>query len=163
MADNIALIVFSLFSTSNQKEWKKRKQEGLKQFLNKDFIVTWKGFATWDSGEGTVDCYYQAKIILKPTESIKKHEKLSLMLKKNSFLTKKEIHDYFDESLTKCLDDDFEDYCTYDDSQPYVEDYSENLSDEVEEWCQENGFKLISVEGDGYSDDYEPKYRRSWY
>ncbi len=164
MADNIALIVVSLFSTLNQKEWKKRKQEGLKQFLDEDFIITWKGFATWDPGEVTVDCHYEAKIILKPTDAIKKHEKLSLMLKKNSFLTKKEIHDYFENSLTKCLDDDFDDYCTCEEYyEPYVEDYSSNLSDEVEKWCKENGFKLMSIDGDGYSDDYEPKHRRGWY
>lgn len=37
---------------------------------------------------------------------------------------------------------------------PDVEDF--DLDDCVEEWCKMNGFKLISCDGSGYDDGYEP-------
>lgn len=41
-----------------------------------------------------------------------------------------------------------------------VEDFE--LTYDVEHWCKENGFEVISYEGDGSDGGYEPKFRRSW-
>lgn len=41
-----------------------------------------------------------------------------------------------------------------------VEDFE--LTYDVEHWCKENGFEVISSEGDGSDGGYEPKFRRSW-
>ena len=41
-----------------------------------------------------------------------------------------------------------------------VEDFE--LTYDVEHWCIENGFEVISYEGDGSDGGYEPKFRRSW-
>lgn len=163
MADLLREILLSLYSKDNQSEWKKNEQSGYNEFLNEDFIIHWNGFATWNPGEGTRDCKYEAEITLTPTKEIKKNKNLSIMLKKNPFLTKKEIHDFFEETLIATLDEDFEEYCTSDDYyEPCVEDY--DLKYTIEEWCKKNGFIYKSEECINCElGDYEPRYRRGWY
>lgn len=163
-ADQVASILQSLYSSDHKKEWKSKDMAGLRQFLAEEFIYTWKGFAVWDAGNGTVDCHYEAEIILDPTEAVSENEELAQLLKKNPFMTKDEIHDFFGKSLKLYLDDEFEDYCTCDDYyQPVVEDYGVNLGYDLTEWCKKNGFELVSFDGDGDDDGYEPKFRRGWY
>ena len=57
MADRLAAILLSLYSGKNKERWKTRDLEGLNQFLSEEFSFTWKGFAVWDAGNGTVDCH----------------------------------------------------------------------------------------------------------
>lgn len=164
MADQIASILHSLYSGAHKKEWESKDLEGLRQFLAEEFTITWKGFAVWDEGNGTVDCHYEAEIVLDPTEAVSEDEELSQELKKNPFMPKSEIHDLFSKRLKKYLDGEFEDYCTEDDYyQPAVEDFGANMEYDLPEWCKKNGFKLVSFEGDGDDDGYEPKFRRGWY
>ena len=164
MSDRLALIMYSLYSEANRNEWRRREHEGLRRFLKEKFTCTWKGFAVWDAGNGTVDCHYEAEIVLVPTEAIKTDKKLVQQLKKNSFLTKEAIHDLFAERLEEYLDNKFDYYCTCDNYyQPVVEDYGSNLEYELIEWCKENGFNYVSCEGAGEDDGYEPKYRNGWY
>ena len=138
--------------------------EGLRKFQEEEFTCTWKGFAVWDEGNGTVDCYYEAEIILAPTEVAAKDEELAQELKKNPFLTKDAIHELFEKRLQRYLDDQFGEYCAEDDYyQPVVEDYGINLEDNLHEWCKENGFEYISCEGDGEDGGYEPKHGNGWY
>ena len=89
--------------------------EGLVDFLGEIFNCTWKGFAVWDAGNGTVDCTYEADIVLKPTTKVSDNKELSLLLKKNPFMTKEEINTYFEKQIRKYLDNEFEKYCTEDD------------------------------------------------
>ena len=136
----------------------------MSQFLREELSYEWKGFAVWDAGNGTVDCHYEAKIILKPTESISEDKKLAKLLTKNPFTTKEAIRDHFTKRLKNYLDDDFEEYCTEDDYyQPCVEDFGSNLEYDLQEWSKENGFELVSCEGDGDDGGYEPKFRKVWY
>lgn len=164
MSDRLALILTSLYSGANRKEWKDKNLEGLRQFLNEELNYTWKGFAVWDAGNGTVDCHYEAEIILSPTDAVQADKELSRRLDKNPFISKEEIGNLFTKRIKEYLDNEFEEYCTEDDYyQPVVEDYGSNLEYDLSKWCKENGFELVSCEGDGYDGGYEPKYRREWY
>lgn len=59
----------NLYSDNNKAEWKTKKHEGLTQFLAQEHTFTWEGFSVWDAGNGTVDCYYNAEIVVNPTEA----------------------------------------------------------------------------------------------
>lgn len=86
---------------------------------------------------------------------------LQKLLKKNPFMTKESIYAFYEKKLKEYLDPEFEEYCTCDDYyEPSVEDFE--LTYDVEHWCKENGFEVISCEGDGSDGGYEPKFRRSW-
>lgn len=128
--------------------------------MKEEFICEWNGFAVWDAGNGTVDCYYEAKITLTPTGSISKDKELARLLKKNPFMTKESIQALFAKRLKDRLDYEFDDYCTFDDYyQPVVEDYRSNLEYDVTTWCNENGFELNTIEGSWRDSGYEPKDR----
>lgn len=164
MADRLAAILLSLYSGENKERWKTRDLEGLNQFLSEEFSCTWKGFAVWDAGNGTVDCHYEAKIKLAPTKAISEDAKLAELIRKNPFMKKEDVRDHFEKRLRAELDYEFEEYCTEDDYyQPVVEDFGGNLEYCLEEWCKENGFEFASCEGDGDDDGYEPKFRKDWY
>ncbi len=161
-ADFLSAIFLGLYSEENEESWAKKDKEGLRQFLEDKFVCEWKGFSVWDEGNGTVDCYYQAEIILAPTKDSVADKGLSKMLKMNPFITKEEISHYFGECLRDYLDREFEMYCTAEDYyQPVCEDF--DVYDYVSEWCKEHGFEMISCDGDGGDGGYEPKHRSGWY
>lgn len=161
-ADYLADILLSLYSKENEKAWKEKEMKGLSSFLGKDTAFTWKGFSVWDEGNGTVDCRYEAEIVLVLTEEIVKDKKLDSLLKKNPFMTKEAIDDYFEKKLSNYLDEEFEKYCLCDDYyQPVVEDFE--IDYYVSEWARENGFEMVSCEGRGEDGGYEPKLRKGWY
>jgi len=95
MTDRLAIIISALYSGDHRKEWKDKDQEGLRQFLQEEFTYKWKGFSVWDAGSGTVDCHYEAEIILNPTEAISEDKELSKRLKKNPFMTKDAIYQQY--------------------------------------------------------------------
>lgn len=164
ISDRLAIILYTLYSEKNKKEWQRKEREGLCRFLREMFIYDWEGFAVWDAGNGTVDCHYKARIILRPTEYVSEDRELVKLLEKNSFTTKETIHDLFAKRLQKYLDYEFKEYCTEDDYyQPVVEDYGSNLEYDLQNWSKENGFEFVSCEGSGGDDGYEPKFRRGWY
>lgn len=162
MSDCLADIIVTLYSADNQSEWKNKKNSGLKDFLKQGHSFRWEGFSVWDAGNGTVDCYYDADIVLTPTKEAGTNEVLLKQLKKNPFMTKEAIHKLFDKELEDYLNREFEDYCTCDDYyKPVVEDFE--LGSYIESWCRENGFELVSYTGDGRDDGYEPKFTRGRY
>ena len=164
MADRLAIILYTLYSQDNKREWHCKEKEGLTRFLNENFLYDWKGFAVWDAGNGTVDCRYEAKIILKPTKAVSEDKELSKLLAKNPFTTKEAIYDLFTKRLREYLDYEFEDYCTEDDYyQPVVEDFGSSLEYALKSWSEENGFEYVSCEGDGDDEGYAPKFRKGWY
>lgn len=164
MADRLAIILTSLYSGAHRKEWRGMDREGLRQFLKEEFTCLWKGFAVWDAGNGTVDCHYEANIVLMPTETISEDKELVKQLKKNPYMTKEAIHDLFVKRLQEYLDHEFNYYCTCEDYyQPVVEDFDTSLEYELPKWSKENGFDYVSFEGDGNDDGYEPKFRNNWY
>lgn len=76
------------------------------------------------------------------------------------FTEASEIERYFTDTLTANLDYNFEEYCTEDDYyQPVVEDFE--IDYYVGEWCKLYGFELVSCEGDGEDEGYEPG-KRFW-
>lgn len=161
MAERLSEILSMLYSAENRNEWNNRICEGLSQFLKEELSFNWEGFAVWDAGNGTVDCHYKAKIILKPTDALAPDKELADLLAANPFTSQIVIHELFAKRLERYLDSDFENYCTCDDYyQPVVEDYGCNLESNLEHWCSKNGFEFISCDGDGYDEGYEPKYRR---
>ncbi|MCR4682639.1 MAG: hypothetical protein K5647_04810 [Clostridiales bacterium] len=161
LADRLVEIVLCLYSPSNRQKWDKKDGEGLRTFLDEVFSYTWNGFAVWDEGNGTIDCSYEANIVLKPTDEVSENRELVLLLKKNPFARKEEIHNLFEKKLQMYLDNDFKEYCTCDDYYPPVaEDYEIGYS--VSEWSEKYGFEVISCDGDGGEGDYEPKFRRKW-
>ena len=164
MADRLAIILHTLYSQDNKREWRSKNLEGLSQFLKEEFSYEWKGFAVWDEGNGTVDCHYEARIRLKPTETISEDKELVALLARNPFTPKEVIHDLFAKRLQEYLSYEFEEYCTEDDYYPpVVEDFGSNMEYALPEWSKENGFEFVSWEGDGDDGGYEPKFRKGWY
>ncbi len=162
MSERLAEIFLYLYSDGNRDEWKQKDMAGLAAFMKEDFTCIWEGLSVWDAGNGTVDCHYEAEIALLPTDKAAKDVELLRLLKKNPFMTKEAIHDHFEKKIRNYLDDEFEEYCTCDDYyQPVVEDFEIEYC--VTEWGKESGFEVLSCDGNGGDDGYEPKYRRGLY
>lgn len=158
ISNYLAKIIVSLYSKENINEWKNNELSGFNCFINEEFIYEWHGFSIWDGGNVTCDSYFNAKIILKPTSKIREDKTINLGLTKNPFLAKEFFYNYFAKKLKLYLDDDFEEYCNCDDYYPpCAEDYSLNLENDLKSWCKENGFKYISSDGEGQTNEFEPK------
>ncbi|MBQ9301659.1 hypothetical protein [Butyrivibrio sp.] len=161
MTDQLTEVIQNLYSADNKTEWKSRKNEGLRKFRKVDHTFKWEGFSVWDAGNGTVDCYYNADIMLRPVKPPIKNATLDKMLKKNPFMNEDDIFKYYEKDLKQYLDSEFEEYCNCDDYyQPVVEDY--DVEYDVKDWCSKNGFEIISCEGEGNDGGYEPKFIRRW-
>jgi hypothetical protein len=161
-ADYMSEIMCSLYTKENEESWKEKEREGLKKFLEEDFACEWNGYSVWDAGNGTVSCYYQAKIILKPANKAAANKDVLQMLNENPFTSKETIHDYFEKELCSYLDSIFEEYCKCDDYyQPEVEDF--DIEGYVSEWTDKCGFGVLVCEGEGDDGGYEPKFRNNWY
>ena len=65
-------------------------------------------------GNGSVDCFYNAKIELHPTKTAGQNKDLQKLLKKNPFMTKESIYKFYEKKLIEYLDSEFEEYCTCD-------------------------------------------------
>lgn len=158
MADKLAEIFISLCSEKNEEEWKKNDLAGWREFMESEFTYHWKGFSVWFVSNGSVSCHYDADIVLRPAGNIQPDKEMSKSLKKNSFMTAEVIAEHYRKQLKECLDDEFEDYVTCDDYyEPVVEDFEAEYY--VKSWCQKNGFEMLSFEGDGHDDGYEPALR----
>lgn len=158
ISDYLSGIILSLYSKDNKNELENNELVGFKSFLSEDFIYKWNGYSIWEYNNVICRSYFNAEIILKPTEKIKEENTIKLELKKNCFLTKEYIYNYFVKKLKLYLDNDFEEYCNCDDYYPPVaEDYYENLEGTIESWCEKNGFEFKSCEGEGETGDYEQK------
>ena len=162
MADLLASIFFPLYSDENKQEWKAKDKAGLTEFLSEELSCSWCGFAVWDAGNGTVDCHYNAEILISPSNEVTKDKSFARILKENPFMTRKAIGDYFENELCEYLDQEFTEYCTCEDYyEPVVEDFEADYY--VGEWCKKHGFEFISCEGNGHDDGFDPKFRRGWY
>ena len=134
------------------------ERAGLEEFLQETFSIQWARNAVWKPGNGTVDCHFKAEIVLKPTVEAVNNTGLIRMLSENPEMEKTVIQAYFAKDLRDYLDYEFEEYCSEDDYyQPVVEDFEADAY--VQEWCGKNGFEVVSCEGDGYDDGYEPSFR----
>ena len=161
MADQLATILLALYSKDNEKEWKDKDLAGLENFRKEKLTVKWEGFAIWSVSGGGVDCYYNADIVLTPAKNLVVNEDLKKQLRKNRFMKTEAIGSFYGKELGKYLDCEFEEYCTCDDYyQPVVEDF--DLEYYVKDWCKENGFKIISCEGEGNDSGFEPDSVRRW-
>lgn len=112
-----------------------------------------------DASNGTVDCNYEAHIVLKPTDGVRENDVLKQLLCRNPSANGEVIRIFFVKRLCGFLDDEFEEYYSEDDYyQPVVEDFE--LEYRVKNWCGQNGFDFVSCEGHGDDDGYVPKFRR---
>ena len=162
MAEKLSTIFLSLYSIANKEEWKNRKLEGLSQFLKMNFSCIWDGLSIWQTEGGSVDCHYEAEMILRPIDPDCIGKKLSDLLNKNPFMTREAITDFYENNIRNWLDEEFERYCTCEDYyQPVVEDFEFDYY--LAEWCRKNGFEIVSYEGDGHDDGYEPSFTRHFY
>ena len=132
--------------------------KALDQFMEETFACDWEGYAVWDAGNGTVDCNYEAHVVLKPTDSVRENDVLKQLLRGNQTASGEVIRNFFVKRLCGYLDDEFEEYCSDDDYyQPVVEDFE--LEYRVKNWCRQNAFDFVSCEGHGDDDGYVPKFR----
>ena len=162
MAEKLSTIFLSLYSIANKEEWKNRKLEGLSQFLKMNFSCIWDGLSIWQTEGGSVDCHYEAEMILRPIDPDCIGKKLSDLLNKNLFMTREAITDFYENDIRNWLDEEFERYCSCEDYyQPVVEDFEFDYY--LAEWCRKNGFEIVSYEGDGHDDGYEPSFTRHFY
>ena len=162
MAEKLSTIFLSLYSIANKEEWKNRKLEGLSQFLKMNFSCIWDGLSIWQTEGGSVDCHYEAEMILRPIDPDCIGKKLSDLLNKNPFMTREAITDFYENDIRNWLDEEFERYCTCEDYyQPVVEDFEFDYY--LAEWCRKNGFEIVSYESDGHDDGYEPSFTRHFY
>ena len=162
MAEKLSTIFLSLYSIANKEEWKNRKLEGLSQFLKMNFSCIWDGLSIWQTEGGSVDCHYEAEMILRPIDPDCIGKKLSDLLNKNPFMTREAITDFYENDIRNWLDEEFERYCSCEDYyQPVVEDFVFDYY--LAEWCRKNGFENVSYEGDGHDDGYEPSFTRHFY
>ena len=162
MAEKLSTIFLSLYSIANKEEWKNRKLEGLSQFLKMNFSCIWDGLSIWQTEGGSVDCHYEAEMILRPIDPDCIGKKLSDLLNKNPFMTREAITDFYENDIRNWLDQEFERYCSCEDYyQPVVEDFEFDYY--LAEWCRKNGFEIVSYEGDGHDDGYEPSFTRHYY
>ena len=159
MADRLTEIVLELHSRENEKEWDNKDLAGLMQFKTEKISYQWKGSATWYVSNGCVDCYYDAEIEIAPTDDLVTEGELKRLLKKNPFMSKESIREYYIKELKEYLDSEFNDYVNADDYyEPVAEDFE--LEYCVKDWCKKNGFELLSCKGDGGDDGFEPSFRR---
>ena len=123
MAEKLSTIFLSLYSIANKEEWKNRKLEGLSQFLKMNFSCIWDGLSIWQTEGGSVDCHYEAEMILRPIDPDCIGKKLSDLLNKNPFMTREAITDFYENDIRNWLDEEFERYCSCEDYyQPVVEE-----------------------------------------
>ena len=152
MADRLAIILHTLSSQDNKREWRSKEKEGLTQFLNEEFLYDWKGYAVWDAGNGTVDCHYEARIVVKPTKAVSEDKELARLLAKIPFTTKEKIRDLFARRLQEYLDHEFDYYCTCEDYyQPVVEDFEDNLEYDVKQVRKSYNFRKKCLHSAGVS------------
>ena len=101
-------------------------------------------------------------MILRPIDPDCIGKKLSDLLNKNPFMTREAITDFYENDIRNWLDEEFERYCSCEDYyQPVVEDFEFDYY--LAEWCRKNGFEIVSYEGDGHDDGYEPSFTRHFY
>lgn len=82
---------------------------------------------------------------------------LNHLLSNNPFLDEERIGDYFCKKLINYLDKELQAYCESDDYYPPVGD-DFDAEGCIETWCYKNGFSLLSFNGVGETDGYEPVF-----
>ena len=159
ISGELASVYQEVFSDENKKSWEDNKNSGLDYFLEMELDISWEGDSTWECSQGAENCHYSAEIKVAPLKDSLNTSLIDDLLKENPFITDEEIADVYENDLNDYLDKVFSDYCEGDDYYPpNTEDFE--IEYYVGKWCQKNGFKLRSANGDGYEDDFEAWSRR---
>ena len=157
-------IFLEVFSNENKKEYENDKENGFEKFCNNDHKIEWEGFTRWYTNCVHLDCNFKANFSFKIVDKEKLRKDNFEFFNKNPYLTADFFYKKYKEEIAKEIDDDFEEYCTYDDYYPpVVEDYDYNLEDLLQRYCKEHGLKLISFEGEGETSNYERNYDKKYY
>ena len=157
-------IFLEVFSNENKKEYEKDKEDGFNEFCNMEHKIEWEGFTRWYTNGVHLDCSFKANFSFKIVDKEKLRKDNFEFFNKNPYLTADFFYKKYKEEIAKEIDDDFEEYCTYDDYYPpVVEDYNYNLEGLLQRYCKEHGLKLISFEGEGETSNYERNYDKKYY
>lgn len=152
MADLLADIYLNLHSVQRKEEREKKVYDGCQSFLRKEQEYVWEGNCAWGDEFVYAPCIYRASVILR-ADTPNANSMFSAMLEQNPCIPEKEIYDFFLKDLKRYLDKKFEWWCTCDDDPPASEDFDAEAY--VEDWCCNNGFRMIEFDGDGYTGNYE--------
>lgn len=160
VADGIAEMFMSLFSTENMVEWSSQEEAGFREFCEGEWEYSFEGEETWHSGGSHVDCSCTAGIDFAVSDADKARKVVSKELELNPFLTDEAIYELFAKKLDDLLERELYDYVTGDDYyQPYMEDFSVNCRPAVEKFCKESGLELMDFQCDGEEGEIEPDGR----
>lgn len=156
-ACELAKLYLEVFSEANRQDWEARKEQGFVEFCESDWMVSWQGMGTWYIQNVHVDCEARADIVIRAQDAGKVRAVLAKKLRRNPFMTAREIHVWFAEKLRDRLDEDFQEYVQAEEYYPPVaEDYE--TSEVAERFCKEYGFGLIFCEESGSTSNYEPNF-----
>ena len=160
LADDLAGMFLSLFSTENLAAWNVRTGEGFREFCDKEWKYKFHGEHTWHHGGGSEDCWVDIEMSFVVEESELFKELIKRDFTDNPFLSVEAIYDIVSDRLNELLQNDMEEYAeaeTY--YEPYMEDYQSNGEPVVKEFCDNYGLKLLSFECDGSESGFEPDSR----
>jgi len=155
--ERLARVYGALFGSSNLERWEDLAYAGLEELKDAPLDVTWEGEDVWQPGSANLVCHYTAEIKL--MGRYPQDDEIDAALEENPLLTAEEVRKMFTSSLETFLDDSFEYFCGADDYyQPVVEDFE--AEHYTRDWCSKHGFELVSFEGEGWDDGFEPRGRR---
>ena len=131
-------------------------------FYNNSIEITWEGESIWRGYRDNLECSYEAEIIIKPSKSDVLENNIKKITEDHAAFSIGDICNCFSQSLINYLDFEFNDFCANSAfSQPDPDDFP--IKYNVSSWCSENGFEMVSCNGDGDADcvpDAEKAHKR---
>lgn len=166
ISEYVACILASLYSEDNRRKWNGEQSE-IEEFLSEDLDLDWYGSGDWYGNNAPIECNYDAHFTIRPKDTKLILNNLSSDLKitpliscdELTILIEDQISDYLDRmfddflmeaenELNEFLDSSFEVFCPPDEySPPSADDF--NCLKHLKNWCKENGFTVVSFEGNG--------------
>lgn len=164
VSDRLAEMYVELYSMENQTAWDEKREQGFRDFCQKNWTFQWKGAATWHANGGHTDCSAWAEYELRVVNQELLRKQIAQRLQVNPFTTADWIFKHMQQVLNKYLQDDLDMYVDDDDYYPPVmEDYWYNSQEDFEAYCRKLGLEVISFDGDADMDDFEPDFHgRRW-
>lgn len=153
ISDEVAYIFSKLFSKENKEEFINFKENRLNSFLENGLSILWNGYSIWNYSTGHINCYCVADMVLSPTNKVIENEKFKDFLDNNPYASLKDIYEFFKNMICEYLDYLFDDFCNADKYyEPVIEDF--DLDNYLIEFCDINGFEIISCDYDAYTSGY---------
>ena len=145
-----------LFSKDNRKEWKDRKHEGFRELCSGEWELCFSGESTWHSRGVHIDCSCTINLTYAVADPDKLKPLIQDALKENPFVKAEELCEKIEDRLDKVIQDRLENWVTGEPYyEPYMDDFPNEGEDEIEEFFEKFGLKLINYDCDTYQSDYE--------